>query len=606
MEGSKSSFPFNDVTISPSYLEFPIVIIGGGISGVSCLQQLALSAPEMDVILISASPVVTATTNVKVLTKTLTQFDIEEHKIGWLETVHPKVKVAQGRVVSFDPISSCVNLSSGNSIFYSRLCICTGATPKGLPGVPGAAANSNVIGVRDAATAAELRRRVASSRRVLVTGNGGIASEVAYGLCGVQVFWAIRDQHINAAFVDPGAATYLERCLKERKEANDQNEGLPSENPECNSQNTGHGTETSSQSTWKIIRSNVTKETAEMESEIFGSALGPNWQKDFPLQGSREGHGSLHIEYSCEIARLLTPEEAKVEAVELFEWDNEGGISSGAEAVAGGSWGAWPVYVLLTNGRCIGCDLVVAGTGVIPNSTPFLGIHGGPRSCPSDGNGIMVDLRMRTSTDRVFAAGDVVTAAWPNRSKHWLQMRLWSQARVMGFHVGKCIALSLQREKQAVAMGMVTAEDAVIGGGEVAPVPGEESTQSSGTGHVPTLNVHWKEDDYNVALEDDESMYDFCFELFSHVTKFFGCRTILLGQFNGQGLGGEYEVVVRVGGGEYIKVIVGRDGCMAGAVLVGETDLEETFENLILSGLNVSSYGEDLLHPGVDIEDYFD
>ncbi|XP_046398394.1 pyridine nucleotide-disulfide oxidoreductase domain-containing protein 1 [Ischnura elegans] len=599
-----TNVPFN-------YMHYPIVIVGGGISGVSCLQQLALSAPEKDVIMISASSLVTTTTNVKVLTKTLTQFDVEERKIDWLQTIHPRVKVIHARVKSFDPSASRVDLSTGGPVFYSRLCICTGATPKGLPGIPGAAANPFVVGVRDAATAAELRRRVETSRRVLVTGNGGIASEVAYGLSGVQVVWVIRDHHINAAFIDPGAAAYLESNLREKKKAKaenemDSSEVMPSESAE---------NEKLCQPTWKIIRSNVTKESAETGDGIFGSALGPDWQNDFPLHGAVEGCESLHIEYSCEIARLLTPEEVKMEAVELFEWREKGEVTGGKDEAAKEHQISWPVYVMLTNGRCFGCDLVVAGTGVVPNSAPFLGVPGRPKSCPSDGNGLMVDIRLRTSTDRVFAAGDVVTAAWPNRSKHWLQMRLWTQARVMGYHVGRCIAVSLQREMKAIAEGKV----GVDGGGqeehkelhtdhlfESKSTVHDETSKSGDNVQLPTIVVHWKEDDYNVTIEDDENLYDFCFELFSHVTRFFGCRTILLGLFNGQGLGKEYEVVVRVGGGEYVKVIVGRDGRMAGAVLIGDTDLEETFENLILSGLDVSAYGEDLLHPGVDIEDYFD
>ena len=47
-----------------------------------------------------------------------------------------------------------------------------------------------------------------------------------------------------------------------------------------------------------------------------------------------------------------------------------------------------------------------------------------------------------------------------------------------------------------------------------------------------------------------------------------------------------------------------RDGRMCGAVLIGETELEETFENLILNQLDLSRYGEDLLTQ--DIEDFFD
>lgn len=45
---------------------------------------------------------------------------------------------------------------------------------------------------------------------------------------------------------------------------------------------------------------------------------------------------------------------------------------------------------------------------------------------------------------------------------------------------------------------------------------------------------------------------------------------------------------------------------MVGAVLIGETDLEETFENLILNQMDLTAYGEELLNPDIDIEDYFD
>lgn len=38
----------------------------------------------------------------------------------------------------------------------------------------------------------------------------------------------------------------------------------------------------------------------------------------------------------------------------------------------------------------------------------------------------------------------------------------------------------------------------------------------------------------------------------------------------------------------------------------GETDLEETFENLILDGLDLSPYGPQLLDPELEIDHIFD
>ncbi len=64
----------------------------------------------------------------------------------------------------------------------------------------------------------------------------------------------------------------------------------------------------------------------------------------------------------------------------------------------------------------------------------------------------------------------------------------------------------------------------------------------------------------HVSLEDvDPSLEqspDFCFEMFAHVTRFFGFKVVLLGLFNGQGLQGDYEAVVRVTEGK-LQVVQG-------------------------------------------------
>ena len=126
-------------------------------------------------------------------------------------------------------------------------------------------------------------------------------------------------------------------------------------------------------------------------------------------------------------------------------------------------------------------------------------------------------------------------------------------------------------------------------------------------------------------------MMDFCFELFAHVTKFFGYKVVLLGLFNAQGLEG-YEVLLRCTKGkipqplvmyscigiqafsfpcvcvcvcvcvcmcvcvcacacacvcvhtgvEYVKAVL-KDGKMVGAILIGETDLEASWETTSMS-----------------------
>ena len=113
-----------------------------------------------------------------------------------------------------------------------------------------------------------------------------------------------------------------------------------------------------------------------------------------------------------------------------------------------------------------------------------------------------------------------------------------------------------------------------------------------------------------------------------------------MGRYNAQGLGGAVEAVTRqivvtndddgksksvvddqstaappssavelwvriIPGQQYIKLVVFH-GKVVGALLLGDTDLEEVFENLILNRLDVSGLGIALLDPDVDIGDYFD
>ena len=82
-------------------------------------------------------------------------------------------------------------------------------------------------------------------------------------------------------------------------------------------------------------------------------------------------------------------------------------------------------------------------------------------------------------------------------------MRLWTQARQMGAYAGQCLIHS------------------------------------------------WKDETMKKEL-------DFCFEMFTHATKFFGYKVILLGLFTAQGLDvKDYEVLLRVTRKkEYIKVIL--------------------------------------------------
>lgn len=209
-----------------------------------------------------------------------------------------------------------------------------------------------------------------------------------------------------------------------------------------------------------------------------------------------------------------------------------------------------PVKICTSKGVRLDCDLIALAIGVQPNGVNVLG--GKLDINPKDG-GILVDEEMRTSLDGIYAAGDIVSCEkWPS-SDLWFQMRLWTQARQMGCYAAKCILSHIENQ--------------------------------------------------------DPSIY-FNFDCFTHCTSFFGYRVVLLGKFNGQFMDEtrhrECEAIVRINPGrDYIKILLLHNKII-GAVLVGNSGLEETIENLIHDGIDVGAFKERLLDDSIDIDDFFD
>lgn len=353
-----------------------------------------------------------------------------------------------------------------------------------------------------------LQNRLGSARLVAVIGNGGIATELVHEIRGCQVLWAVRENSIGATFFDPGAAQFFLPHLS--------SVGTPS-SAEAEQDTTAGGGDSECYS------------RVNQDPLPPGSALGPDWAKGRSLEGGTQKN--VHIEYSCEVRMLLTP----------AEFEQKGLVDSSCDFKCGSNW---PIYVLLTNDKCFGVDLIVSATGVTPNADTI----SAPQLDVATDGGIVVDRQMRSSLAGVYAAGDVCTAGW-EPAELWFQRRLWTQARQMGHWAGTCMA------------------------------------------------AHWS--------GSPDPLTDARFDLFSHVTRFFGYRVVLLGVFNGQGLA-DCSALVRVNPGqEYIKLLL-HDGRLKGAVLIGDTDLEETCENLLLDQLDLGPLADHLLDPEVDIEDFFD
>uniref|UniRef100_A0A672T4C4 Pyridine nucleotide-disulfide oxidoreductase domain-containing protein 1 n=1 Tax=Sinocyclocheilus grahami TaxID=75366 RepID=A0A672T4C4_SINGR len=473
------------------------VIVGGGIAGVTCAEQIASQFASDEVYLLTASPLVKAVTNFKQVSKTLEEFDIEEQPSSVLEEKYPNLKVLQSAVKLLRAKEHLLQAENGQTFHYKKLCICSGARPKLLT-----QDNPHVLGIRDTDSAQEFQKRLSKAKRIVVIGNGGIALELVYEVEGCEVIWAIKDKAIGNTFFDAGAAQFLIPSL----EADKKERSLP-----C-----------------KRAPSTLVSTLTHSEHWGLGSALGPDWHEGIELRGTVQV--CVHNIFTlCEVDTIYTQQEFLQSQLDTKKSE----------------LGLWPTYVQLTNGKIYGCDFVVSATGVVPNTDPFL--SGNNFELAGD-HGLRVDDQMRTSEQDVYAAGDVCTAGW-EPSALWQQMRLWTQARQMGWYASRCMAADVLEE----------------------PIE-----------------------------------LDFCFELFSHITKFFSYKGVLLGKFNAQGLGQDHELLVRcTKGQEYVKLVL-TGGRMVGAVLIGETDLEETFENLILNQMDLSRYGEELLNPNIDIEDYFD
>ncbi|XP_065175196.1 pyridine nucleotide-disulfide oxidoreductase domain-containing protein 1-like [Sycon ciliatum] len=512
------------------------VVIGGGIAGVSCAQQLSESSPEADITVIAASPLIKAVTNVRQLSRALTGFDVTEKEPSTLSEAYPNIAVIHSSVLKLDAEGQTVRLSDGSTVQYKRLCICSGATPKLI-----APDNRHVIGIRDTQSVSHLTSALTGARRVLIIGNGGIATELVYAIDGCDVVWAIKDKAIGSAFFDSGAAHFFLPALSGAGNADSSHGNAEAGDgvvPDCEVFIASKRMKYRLEETPSSSSSQASSSHTSADSSCgMGSALGPDWSEPtgaFSKQArSPRRTGVVDVVYSCEVDEILEPNP------ELYVKEHsQSTVSTGMKV------NDWPVFVRLTNGQLYGCDFVVSATGVLPQVKPFTDCA--EFKVAEDG-GLVVDSSMRTNIPHVYAAGDVCSAGWTPAAQ-WIQMRLWTQARQMGCYAALCMA--------------------------------EES--------------------------GERAAMDFSFELFAHATKFFGYKVVLLGLFNGQGLPDDHELLVRsTEGVEYVKAVL-HGGRMQGAVLIGETDLEETFENLILNQMDLSAYGESLLDPGVDIEDYFD
>eukprot|EP00127_Corallochytrium_limacisporum_P005407 Clim_evm19s204 gene=Clim_evmTU19s204 len=581
----------------PVHYDFDVAIIGGGVAGTTAAEVLsALDAQDgagrrIKIGLVSATSQMKVANVRQRLTERLADVSVSvvySNDLGGGGGSWGHAEIVLGRVMAVDSkgrklICEPQGHDNGNRphgtfiVTYRRLLIASGATPV-VPNIIRNIVRSDseeskfvrerVITVRDTESIGRLTQRLLSENTdtVAVIGNGGIALELIQLLKGaISVLWLIRSDSdseqnasVGASYLDEGAARFFVRDLAE----------VCMHSDSVHVGNRSQSTRNSHDENDFADDNSANKKPRTLTNDgSFGPALGPGWSNQ--LRDKLKDR--VHTKGSQKPFLCLCP------GMEIEGVMRDTGAGNNVRCLRpakdqGTSDHQHALTITLTDGTAYSCDLVVAATGVEPCvgflSNPSCTIHVDSGSPDPEQIGVAVDHRCRSISEyTVYAAGDCCSVrrkqgiADGKIGPLWFQMRLWSQARAMGHLAARHIYESLCRS-------------------------GDSS------------------DD-----DEDDDLLDMTFDLFTHVTEFFGKKVVLLGLYRGQGLEkNHYEVLLRISGNEeYIKVIVGNDdGKVKGVTLIGDTDLEETFENLILNGTNISHLKEGLLDPDVDLEDYFD
>ena len=145
----------------------PVIVVGGGIAGVSCASTLAQLDPSLVIKLISSKPVLKVATNVKGKGQHLESFDVIEQSTDQLTSQYNNIEIIIGTIIGLDASEKTLYLENdtinGGQIKYSKLCICTGARPKLIDN----SCPDYVIGIRDTSTVKDFEKRLSGSSRVI-------------------------------------------------------------------------------------------------------------------------------------------------------------------------------------------------------------------------------------------------------------------------------------------------------------------------------------------------------------------------------------------------------------------------------------------------------
>lgn len=522
------------------------VIIGGGVAGTSCAIHLNSLLPSIKITLIEPKPSLKLCHTITQLTQTALETNItEENAEQWCN--EQNITFIRSKAVSLFP--NYVVLEDGKRISFNTSCLCSGASPFVPPALSETWLEEYVLTLRDTDSVNHLKKQLASARRVIVVGAGGIGMEVVYEITGCEVVWVVKSSHIGGLFFDEQTASFIQRFQQEQRDERNEREQKETESDSSKQ----HGVSKFTNSTKNSMEAT---ETDSSKKPVYSAAVGPDWlgKRDraifFDQDGKQvapklfETRGRLH---GYETARTS---EAKSTVQPSFLPSSLTTMTDcEVSKVYKSSSSTWPIEAKLSNGATIGCDLIIVGTGVTANIDFLQGSGVDISHSAVMGSGVRVQPgEMETNVRGIFAAGDC-TVVDSDSMTDWLQMRTWNQAMVGGRTAAHAMASHLMNETN---LGM--------------------------------------------GLE---------FEVFAHSTHFFGCKVVLLGNWKAQGLNDGFKILERHSKNSFVRVVL-QNGRVRGAVLIGDVENAEVYENLILGQMNVEWMGEDLISEDVDLDHFFD
>lgn len=158
-----------------------VVIVGGGIAGVSAAESLHKAATQVEISLVSAEPHMPyyRLNLTRYLAGELTDQQLELHPPSWYEENCIHLLLAT-RVDSLDLVRKEVGLSNGRRLGFDRLVLTAGSSPF-IPPIPGAKL-VNVSTLRTREDAEKIRQAGSVSKQVICIGGGLLGLETAGAL----------------------------------------------------------------------------------------------------------------------------------------------------------------------------------------------------------------------------------------------------------------------------------------------------------------------------------------------------------------------------------------------------------------------------------------